>query len=536
MVALVAADGKGPSLPAALVRALVILALGEERCLMFDQQAAPVLLMRLSVATEVVDNTQSKVHCLRFGSGNDDLQMKLQDSCGSTMTAEFHGVTESSSRLVKFTEGSNQCRMPLRVPVSEIGAVLLLPLLRSLPIGIHSNCLASATAQQIPMADLPSMLRIHTKDHEEAGHRLRPSLIDCWGRGAIGKVDMMHLFNTNRAQTAAYVGRVVVPGSATAHGTSSWQRLSTEGYGFAKADYPAATETRLCVTYSDSGTDTSSGLWMRLRRTDPSGGTVYFSDSFGITWSNTGLYHHVCGPWHDISTISCGYGWSTTCQVDWWHDAYMSIQLVELEFGSSNPDDARFYRGRMELPASRSWTPTANTWTTVGDWFYLGFNKYDANFYRYCVAYTDSSSGGTLYVRMRNADGTTYFQDNLGGTWSNSGLTHAECGAWHSLTNVYCGSSWSNSCDVTSTKTAFLGRMSLDVAVDTTATSNWFKVNSATGVYINTDDYPTATDLRACIVFTDSSTGGGTVKVRLRRTDAAGGTVFFEDRAGPGQC
>ena len=28
--------------------------------------------MKLSIATEVVDNTQSKVHCLRFGSGNQD--------------------------------------------------------------------------------------------------------------------------------------------------------------------------------------------------------------------------------------------------------------------------------------------------------------------------------------------------------------------------------------------------------------------------------------------------------------------------------
>ena len=31
--------------------------------------------------------------------------------------------------------------------------------------------------------------RIHTKDHEEAGHRLRKSIIDCWGRGAIGKAE-----------------------------------------------------------------------------------------------------------------------------------------------------------------------------------------------------------------------------------------------------------------------------------------------------------------------------------------------------------
>lgn len=32
-----------------------------------------------------------------------------QTKCGSTIMAEFHGVTDSSSRLVKLVEGSNQC-------------------------------------------------------------------------------------------------------------------------------------------------------------------------------------------------------------------------------------------------------------------------------------------------------------------------------------------------------------------------------------------------------------------------------------------
>eukprot|EP00438_Fugacium_kawagutii_P002575 Skav219263 [mRNA] locus=scaffold1380:56615:64336:- [translate_table: standard] len=426
----------------------------------------------LSVATEVVDNTQSKVHCLRFGSGLDDLQMKLQDSCGSTMTAEFQGVTESSSRLVKFTEGSNQ--------------------------------------------------RIHTKDHEEAGHRLRPSLIDCWGRGAVGKVEMMHLFNTNRAQTAAYVGRVLVPGSVAAHGTSSWQRLSTlTGYGWTKADYPAATETRLCLTYSDHATTSDHQLHVRLRRTDGAGGTVYFTDIFPQTWSGTGLYHHVCGPWHDLSPIDCGYGWGTTCQVDWWHSTYMSIQSVELEMGSNNPDNARFYRGRMDIPAAYDATPTANTWTTISAWLYLEFNNYDANFYRHCLTFTDSSSGGVLYVRLYRADGVTFFQDNLGGTWSGSGLAHSECGAWHSLDTVYCGASWGNACVLQIYHTQSVNVRVFEADLE---------LKSATGLYINTNDYPTATDLRACIVFTDSSSGGGTFKVRLRRTDTAGGTVFFEDQ------
>ena len=143
--------------------------------------------------------------------------------------------------------------------------------------------------------------RIHTKDHEQAGHRLSPSLIDCWGRGAIGKVEMMHLFNTNRAQTAAYVGRVRVPGLIVAQGNNQWHRLSANtGCGWRKSDYPDATETRMCLTYSDHATSSDGNLKVRLRRVDGAGGTVYFTDSFAITWSGTGLFHHVCGPWQRL--------------------------------------------------------------------------------------------------------------------------------------------------------------------------------------------------------------------------------------------
>lgn len=246
--------------------------------------------MRLSLATEVVDNTQTGMHCLKFGSGSTELKMMQQTKCGSTIMAEFHGVTDSSSRLVKLVEGSNQC--------------LQEAMLGDLPIGIHSTCSSGATAQQIPMEDLPGMLwRIHTKDHEQAGHRLSPSLIDCWGRGAIGKVEMMHLFNTNRAQTAAYVGRVRVPGSIAAQGNNQWHRLSANtGFGWSKSDYPDATETRMCLTYSDHATSSDGNLKVRLRRVDGAGGTVYFTDSFAITWSATGLFHHVCGPWHALAT------------------------------------------------------------------------------------------------------------------------------------------------------------------------------------------------------------------------------------------
>eukprot|EP00435_Cladocopium_sp_Y103_P000050 s4143_g1.t1 len=450
--------------------------------------------MRLSLATEVVDNTQTGMHCLKFGSGSTELTMMQQAKCGSTMMAEFHGVTDSSSRLVKLVEG--------------------------------------ATAQQIPMDDLPGMLwRIHTKDHEQAGHRLSPSLIDCWGRGAIGKVEMMHLFNTNRAQTAAYMGRVRVPGSIAAQGNSQWQRLSANiGFGWRKSDYPDATETRICLTYSDHATSSDGNLQVRLRRTDPSGGNVYFTDTFQDTWSHTELFHHVCGPWHALSTINCDYGWADTCQVDWLHSTWMSIKTVELEFGSSNPNLARFFRGRMDLPAWYDGTPAANTWTSIGQRFYLATTQYDGDFVRICVVFTDSTTGGSVKVRLYKVDGTVFFTDTLGGSWSGSGLMRAQCGSWYASSGISCGAGWSTACylqvlntqsvhtkiyeadlefksDSTTTPTAYLGRMKLDAYASTTATSNWFRISSA-GLYINTEDYPTATEIRPCIVFTDSSTGG----------------------------
>jgi len=35
--------------------------------------------------------------------------MTAETTCGASMTAEFHGVTDSDSRSVKLLEGSNQC-------------------------------------------------------------------------------------------------------------------------------------------------------------------------------------------------------------------------------------------------------------------------------------------------------------------------------------------------------------------------------------------------------------------------------------------
>lgn len=49
------------------------------------------------------------------------------------------------------------------------------------------------------------------------------------------------------------------------------------------------------------------------------------------------------------------------------------------------------------------------------------------------------------------------------------------------------------------------------------------------GIFIDTDEYPTATEIRPCVMFSDSSGGGGGLKIRIRRTDRAGGTIFLEE-------
>ena len=263
----------------------------------------------------------------------------------------------------------------------------------------------------------------------------------------------MHLFNTNRAQTAAYIGRALVPGSVHAAGNGLWHRLSaTTGFGWASNDRPGATEVRLCLTYSDSATTADAPLQVRLRRTDNAGGTVFFSDTWPITWSETGLYHHRCGAWHSLSAIICGYSWGDTCQVDWLHspNIWVYIKSVELEFGSSNPNEARTFRGRLDVPSSQTFTPiTANSWKIMSRSIGFVNSQYpDAKYVRVCVVFTDSSSGSTASVRLidQSWKKTVYFEDNIGGTWSSSGLTHSECGAWHPFGTVRCGFSWGNTC------------------------------------------------------------------------------------------
>ncbi|CAJ1356277.1 unnamed protein product, partial [Effrenium voratum] len=489
--------------------------------------------MKLRLSTEVLDKSYTQAHCLRFGSGTEDLMMVMQDTCEASLIVNFTGITDSDSREVKFLElvdGRAQC-----LAESMSG---------DLPIAIHQNCSPADAAQQIPIDDLPGLLwRIHTKHHEEAGHRLRNAMVDCWGRGAVGKVDMQHLFNTNPAQTEGFVGRATFP--ANLHVTShagTWTYVSGLKYGWAKNDYyPEATRVRACITFSDSAT--SGSLQLRMIHAS---GAVQFTDSFVNTYSGTQLFHHKCGVWHDLSSVYCGWGWDNSCALQWKYHAGADVYIksFELEMGSNDPAHSRAFRGRFDLPVHFDQVVAANSWYQIG--YYESWKRVntglatwsypDAKYIRSCIVFTDKSAGGNLVVAMKSDNGVVQFQDTFTGTWSNNGLVHSDCGAWHPISDVSgCGFGFGATCqpeikhtegvhvkvwqldlemksDDPNVNTAFLGRVSLDatthIATNPAVTSTWFRISDP-GIFIDANDYPTATEFRACVAFTDNGQGGG---------------------------
>ena len=86
-----------------------------------------------------------------------------------------------------------------------------------------------------------------------------------------------------------------------------------------------------------------------------------------------------------------------------------------------------------------------------------------------CAMFTDSSAaGGGIHFQLRRTDdspcatgntwsgcsqtenwaGRVFFDDDMGSTWSGSGLVHHECGPWHTLSDISCGYSWGDTCQV----------------------------------------------------------------------------------------
>ena len=69
----------------------------------------------------------------------------------------------------------------------------------------------------------------------------------------------------------------------------------------------------------------------------------------------------------------------------------------------------------------------------------------------------------------------------------------------------------------------------VNLSIASGASSSWTRINAKTAIGLTFGDYPAATQFRACISFTDSGSHSSELRVRLRRTDAAGGTTFYED-------
>jgi len=183
---------------------------------------------------------------------------------------------------------------------------------------------------------------------------------------------------------------------------------------------------------------------------------TYFEDDFAHTWSGSGLIHHECGKWVDASTVSCGYSWSNTCQVDLKHTQGVNLIVYDydIELATTTTSKVPVYMGRFDVPVSYEGKPSKTSWVRVNAKRGIGFTFGDypgATKIRGCMSFTDSSSGkGQVHARLREAGGKNkvYFSDNYGETWSGSGLVHHECGAWHDLSKVTCGYSWGNDCQV----------------------------------------------------------------------------------------
>eukprot|EP00440_Ansanella_granifera_P054738 gb/GFBE01059340.1/.p1 GENE.gb/GFBE01059340.1/~~gb/GFBE01059340.1/.p1 ORF type:complete len:433 (+),score=34.55 gb/GFBE01059340.1/:1-1299(+) len=215
-------------------------------------------------------------------------------------------------------------------------------------------------------------------------------------------------------------------------------------------------------------------------------------------------------------------------------------------------DQAKEVVGILDLPVrfeglapQSSWAQTNETTSLV-----LALDGYlGASEFRACVTYTDAGWGvGALKIRLRHKDGEELFRDSFTTTWSDSELIISRCGAWRSLSSLACGVSYAVSCQVEVQHTqgvsvdiynydfelrgspagdTYQGRYDIPVWFEGIAPqSSWVQVNSRTSLGLAFDDYPYASDFRACVSYTDSATDGDGLKVRVRYKD---GAELFQD-------
>ena len=226
--------------------------------------------------------------------------------------------------------------------------------------------------------------------------------------------------------------------------------------------------------------------------------------------------------------------------------------------------------GRFDVPTSLQSSDTAK-WVKISAQTAItfAFNDYPgATKIRGCLTYTDSSRGGDgVHIRLRRTDKASakvFFDDVFPFTWSSSALIHHDCGKWHDLSQVACGSSWTNACQIdarhgqgvaltiygydfelsmpyptatTMPKPRVVGVFDVSASFSGQASSSkWSQLNEGLDIGFAFHDYEMYTppdkdsgvlQVRACAVFTDSSSGKGVFKVRL--VNGKGESLFTDD-------
>jgi hypothetical protein len=359
--------------------------------------------------------------------------------------------------------------------------------------------------------------------HHDCGDWMEASKLSCgYSWGDTCQVDVAHgqgvnvdlyefdlevgVAGSTGMPTDHYVGRFDIPVSWNGVvPKGSYSKISSAAaVGFSISDYNQYVGSgedlmiRGCAHFSDSS---GPGVWgpsaakFKLRRTDGAvcnsgncgrndgrGGQTQYEAVVGGTWSGSSLIHHDCGHWIKASSISCGYSWGDTCQVDVGHGQGVNINVHEYDFevavhGTSSAQD-KVYVGRFDIPVAHSGSIAKGTFTKISKAAAVGFSFSDYNQYvtagkkmyvRGCASFSDSSGPGAwgpsaLTFRLRRTNsavcnsgncgsndgrgGQKQYDSVVGGTWSGSSLIHHDCGDWIEVSKISCGYSWGDTCQV----------------------------------------------------------------------------------------
>jgi hypothetical protein len=229
------------------------------------------------------------------------------------------------------------------------------------------------------------------------------------------------------------------------------------------------------------------------------------------------------------------------------------------------------------VPVSHDGGTSSTGWTQVSAASGVGFSFNDYDSYaahggqimaRICLVFADSSGGAsmgsdsTFKARVSKRGGSdVYYNTQVGGTWSGSGLVHHDCGQWVPASDFSaCGYGWGSTCKIEiqhgqgvhvvlheadieislqnhegSPNEHYVGRMNLPVAWNGVVPQNgWEQISHGHGVgftFSDYNDYIKGSDdvlmVRLCAHFSDSSgdpsaMGASVARFRIRKADYSG--------------